>query len=50
MAKTGLFSDGLLVRLGTKLSLSRTPSAELAARIVISVHSIDHISKESVEK
>ena len=27
MAKTGLFSDGLPLRLGTKLFLSRTPSA-----------------------
>ena len=50
MAKTGLFSDHLPLRLETKLSLSRTPSAELAACIDISAHFIDHIIKESSVK
>ena len=46
MAKTGLFSDGLPLRLGAKLSLSRTPSAELKAYIDILVHFIDHVNRE----
>ena len=45
MAKTGLFSDGLPLRLGAKLSLSRTPSAEQAACIDVLMHSTDYISR-----
>lgn len=47
MAKTGLFSDHLPLRLETKLSLSRTPSAELAACIAILAHFTDCINRES---
>ena len=43
MAKTGLFSDHLPLRLGVKLSLSQTPSAELAACIDVLVCSTNHI-------
>ena len=45
MAKTGLFSDGLPLRLGAKLSLSRTPSAEQAACIDVLVRSTNHINR-----
>ena len=45
MAKTGLFSENLTLRLGTKLFLSRTPSAEQAACIDVLMHSTDYISR-----
>lgn len=47
MAEIGPFSDSLSLRLGAKLSLSRTPSAELKACIDILAHFIDHINRES---
>lgn len=46
MAEIGPFSDSLPLRLGAKLSLSRTPSAELKAYIDVLVHFIDYVNRE----
>ena len=46
MAKTGLFSESLTLRLGAKLSLSRTPSAELKTYSDVLVHFIDYVNRE----